>query len=93
MVEALTESFGIHNLPLGGRHRYKGVRGSQGRKKNKFQGYTPKKTHFTKLVETAVEAAVDLAIMKNELEQNSDDDATFEKKLRKRRVTFGKGLC
>ena len=35
-------------LPLGGKHGYAGVRGGQGRGKDKFQGHTPKKSkeHF-----------------------------------------------
>ena len=34
-------------VPLGGVNGYKGVRGKQGRKKNKFQGVTPRKQHRT----------------------------------------------
>ena len=79
----LTESFGALNLPLGGKHGYRGVRGSQGSKKDGFQGYTPRKTHFTKVYETAHEAAVNLAVLKRDLETNVEDDE--EKKPRKRR--------
>ena len=38
-----------------------GVRGKQGRKKDKFQGVTPKKTHRTQHFDTAQEAAIALA--------------------------------
>ena len=53
-------------LPTGGKHGFIGVRGGQGRGKNKFQGTTPKKTNRTKLFNTPREAAVALA----ELRQN-----------------------
>ena len=38
-----------------------GVRGKQGRNKNKYQGVTPRKKHRTGPYETAKEAAVALA--------------------------------
>ena len=59
----LTESFGALNLPLGGKHGYRGVRSGQGSKKDGFQGYTPRKTHFTKVYKTAHEAAVNLDLL------------------------------
>ena len=77
----LTESFGALNLPLGGKHGYHGVRGRQGSKQDGFQGYTPRKTHFTKVYKTAHEAAVDLALLKRDREMNSEDED--EKKPRK----------
>ena len=41
------EEAGGQRLPLGGVNGYRGVRGKQGRKKDKFQGVTPKKQHRT----------------------------------------------
>ena len=55
-------------VPLGGVNGYKGVRGKQGRKKNKFQGMTPRKTHRTGPHETPKEAAVALARLRHDLE-------------------------
>ena len=55
------EAFGTLQLPLGGKHGYKGVRGGQGRGHDLFQGTTPRKTHCTKLYGTAQQAAVALA--------------------------------
>ena len=55
-------------VPLGGKNGYKGVRGKQGRKKNKFQGMTPRKTHRTGPHETPKEAAVALARLRHDLE-------------------------
>ena len=79
----LTERFGELNLPLGGKQGYKGVRGGQGSNKEQFQGCTPRKTHFTKLYLTAHEAAINLALLKRDLENNSEDEE--EKKPRKKR--------
>ena len=55
------EEVGGRRLPLGGLNGYVGVRGKQGRKKNLFQGMTPRKQHRTKLFGTAREAAIALA--------------------------------
>ena len=55
-------------VPLGGVNGYKGVRGKQGRKKNKYQGVTPRKTHRTGPHETPKEAAVALAHLRHDLE-------------------------
>ena len=55
-------------LPLGGANGYLGVRGKQGRKKDKFQGITPRKQHRTKLFDTALEAAMAFAQMKEDIE-------------------------
>ena len=49
----LVERFGNLELPLGGKYEYAGVRGNQGRARDRFQGYTPKKQHFTRLYDTA----------------------------------------
>ena len=40
----LVEKFGMLDLPLGGKNGYVGVRGGQGPRKDKFQGYTPRKS-------------------------------------------------
>ena len=45
-------------MPLGGVNGYIGVRGKQGRKKNKFQGMTPRKTHRTGPHETPKEVGM-----------------------------------
>ena len=79
----LVERFGTLNLPLGGKQGYENVRGKQGAKRNEFQGYTPQKTHFTKTYKSAKEAAVNLALLKRELENNSEEEE--EKKPRKAR--------
>ena len=55
-------------VPLGGVNGYVGVRGKQGRKKNKYQGVTPRKTHRTGPYETPKEAAVALARLRHDLE-------------------------
>ena len=47
-----------HRLPLGGVNGYLHVRGKQGKKKDKFQGVTPRKTHRTGHHDTALEAAI-----------------------------------
>ena len=62
------EEAGGQRLPLGGRNGYLGVRGGQGRKKDKFQGTTPKKTHRTGHHDTALEAAIAFAQMEEDLD-------------------------
>jgi len=81
----LSEMFGTVNLPLGGKHGYKGVRGGQGPNKDGFQGYTPRKTHFTKIYKTAHEAAVNRALLKRDLEQSLALGIEDEKKKRPRK--------
>ena len=87
----LTERFGTLNLPLGGKHGYKGVRGSQGPKRDQFQGTTPRKTHFTKNFAMAHEAAVALALLKKDLETGEDEDDV--KKPRKSRKQIVRAAC
>ena len=60
-------------VPLGGVNGYCGVRGKQGRKKNKYQGLTPRKKHRTGPYETAKEAAVALAHLRHDLELGGYD--------------------
>ena len=62
------EEAGGQRLPLGGVNGYRGVRGKQGRKKDKFQGVTPKKQHRTAHFDTALEASIALAQLKSDLE-------------------------
>ena len=81
-LSPLSESFGTANLPLGGKHGYVGVRGGQGPNRDGFQGYTPRKTHFTKIYKTAHEAAVNRALLKHDLEFMGSED---EKKKRPRK--------
>ena len=81
--QVLVERFGNFKLPLGGMYEYKGVRGKQGRARDRFQGYTPKKTHLTRLCNTSQEATVALATLKQELEMGHD--AVEKRKPRKKR--------
>ena len=90
---ALVERFGNALLPLGGLHGYVGVRGKQGKKRNKFQGYTPNKTHFTKLCNSAQEAAVARANLKKDLDAGIDN--ALDRKPRAKRgslVGTGSGM-
>ena len=64
-------------------HGYEGVRGRQGAKKDKFQGFPPRKTHLTKLCNTAHEAAISRALLKRELQESREEHE--EKKPRKPR--------
>ena len=66
--EPRVEVAGGQRLPLGGLNGYVGVRGKQGRKKNKFQGITPKKQHRTGLYDHAQEAAIALAQLREDLD-------------------------
>ena len=66
--EPRVEVAGGQRLPLGGLNGYAGVRGKQGRKKDMFQGVTPKKKHRTRLFGTAQEAALALAQLREDLE-------------------------
>ena len=76
------EEAGGHRLPLGGVNRYLGVRGKQGRDKDKFQGTTPRKQHRTKLYDTPLEAAIAFAQMKEDL-----DLGILEQRSSKKRAT------
>jgi len=62
------EEAGGQRLPLGGLNGYAGVRGKQGKKKDKYQGTTPKKQHRTGHFGTAQEAAIALAQLREDLE-------------------------
>ena len=80
----LVERFGNLELPLGGKYEYAGVRGKQGRSRDRFQGYTPKKKHFSRLCDTAQEAAVALATLKVDLAAGFDG-VTQDRRPRKKR--------
>ena len=71
-------------LPLGGINGYVGVRGKQGRKKDKFQGTTPTKTRRTKHFTTAREAAVALAELTRRPREPDDPIAELD---------FGSPVC
>ena len=86
--EILVERFGNLKLPLGGKYEYKGVRGKQGRTRDKYQGCTPKKTHFTELFDEPQQAAVALATLKCELAAGHDP-AEGRKPRKKRGCLFG----
>ena len=68
------ERFGALGLPLGGINSYVGVRKVRN---GLFQGYTPKKRrgHTTKAYEMAMEAAVALAVLKEDIRCGLVDSA------------------
>ena len=61
--QARFEEAGGQRLPLGGINGYIGVRG-----KDKYQGVTPKKVNRTQLFDTAREAAIAFAQLREDLE-------------------------
>jgi hypothetical protein len=73
------EEAGGQRLPLGGRNGYLGVRGGQGRKKDKYQGTTPQKRHRTKHYDTALEAAIAFAQMKEDLDLGIHPESSAKK--------------
>ena len=81
------ETFGSLSLPCGGKHGYVGVRGGQGSSKDKYQGYTPRKRHFTKVCNTAHDAAVARAQLLQDIELGLVGAAEHlkEKSVRKRK--------
>ena len=66
--QARFEEAGGQRLPLGSINGYIGVRGKQGRRKDKYQGVTPKKKHRTQLFDTAREAAIAFAQLREDVE-------------------------
>ena len=66
------EAVGALRLPLGGVNGYVGVRGKQGHNKDKFQGTTPTKKRRTKLFNSAREAAVALAELIQQPQEQDD---------------------
>ena len=82
-----TELFGTLRLVRGGKHGYLGVRGGQGKKRNRFQAYITidhRKTTVPGLYETPHGAAVALAQWKLNHELGLEDEPD-EKKPRKKR--------
>tara|TARA_B110000046_G_C12910775_1_gene362716 strand:- start:335 stop:856 length:522 start_codon:yes stop_codon:yes gene_type:complete len=75
------ENFGSLQLPLGGVHGYIGVRKARD---GKFQGYTPRKTRTTAAFETPHEAAVALALKRQQVEFDVDGDESAEHEQRPR---------
>ena len=61
------ESFGNLALARGGKNGYERVRGGQGTRHDKWQGYTKGKKKTTELYDTAEEAAVALARLEQDL--------------------------
>ena len=62
------EEAGGKRLPLGGVNGYLGVRGKQGKNKDKFQGVSPHKKHRTGYHDTAKEAAIAFAQLREDQE-------------------------
>ena len=62
------EEVGGRRLPLGGENGYLHVRGKQGKKRNKYQGISPKKKTRTGHYDTALEAALAYAQKKENIE-------------------------
>lgn len=92
--EVPVERFGNRLLPLGGANRYKGVRGKQGRKRDKYQGCTPRKTHFTGLYDTALEAAVAFDDLKQDLKNGIDTAMVRQKRAKRGSLSLnGTHLC
>ena len=79
------EVAGGQRLPLGGLNGYAGVRGKQGRKKDKFQGTTPRKKHRTGLFDSPLEAAIGLAQLREDLELGMLELVALESGRQKRR--------
>ena len=81
------ERFGALRLPRGGKHGYRGVRGGQGKKRDRFQAYTTvasTKVTVPGLFRSAHEAAVALALWKQQHELGIDEEPA-PKKARKKR--------
>ena len=66
------EVVGALRLPLGGVNGYVGVRSRQGYNKDKFQGTTPTKKRRTKLFDSCFEAAVALAELIQQPQEQDD---------------------
>jgi hypothetical protein len=82
-----SELFGTLRLPRGGKHGYLGVRGGQGKHRNRFQGYETvdsKKMTVPGLFESAHDAAVALAQWKQQRQLGLEDEPAA-KRPRKRR--------
>ena len=83
-----TELFGTLRLVRGGKHGHAGVRGGQGKKRDKFQAYCTidrKKITVPGLHMTPHTAAVALAQWKLNYDLGFEDEEPHEKKPRKKR--------
>ena len=76
----LFEEAGGQRLPLGGINGYLGVRGKQGRNKDKFQGVSPRKQHRTALYDSPLAAAIAFAQLKEDLELGMLEQRSSKKK-------------
>ena len=74
------EEVGGQRLPLGGVNGYQHVRGKQGKKRNKFQGVSPGKKTRTRHYDTALEAAIAFAQLKEDRELGFTAKGGSEKK-------------
>ena len=81
------ESFGNLALARGGKNGYERVRGGQGTRHDKWQGYTKGKKKTTELYDTAEEAAVALARLEQDIGLGLIE--VENKKPRKKRKTSG----
>ena len=86
------EPAGSLQLPLGGKHGFLGVRGRQGRYKDKFQGCTPRKTHRTKHCKSAREAAIEFAQLKQKLKLDVDESKSTRAAKKQRSVVHLQGM-
>ena len=78
-------------LPLGGVNGYAGVRGKQGKKKDKYQGCTPRKKHRTDHYDTPLEAAIAFAQLREDLDLGMLDEPRSKKaKSPKTNATYKK---
>ena len=85
------ELFGALQLPRGGLHGYKGVRGQQGRQRNKFQAYAivdNQKVTVPGLYASAHEAAVALAQWRQQRELGLDEEPSAKRPRKKRSEWF-----
>ena len=72
---------GGQRLPLGGHNGYAHVRGGQGKRKNKYQGISPKRQHRTKAIyDTSLEAALAYQQMMEDVELGLESDLQQKKK-------------
>ena len=81
------ERFGALRLPRGGKHGYRGVRGGQGKKRDRFQAYTTvasTKVTVPGLFRSVHEAAVALALWKQQRKLGINEEPA-PKKARKKR--------
>ena len=88
-----SELFGTLRLPRGGKHGYLGVRGGQGKHRNRFQAYESldsKKRTVPGLFDSAHDAAVALAHWKQQRELGLADEPAA-KRPRKRRSPIAAG--